>query len=141
MRKTKIEISVAILIFVTGAVGLYAVTGLNPQMQELVNSYKEKSGVKNFSADEGKKLYFSKRIHSEKKEERSCTTCHGDNPANQGKSSAGKPIDPISPAVSKDRFTDVKKVEKWFLRNCTWVFERECTAKEKGDFITYMMSL
>ena len=38
-------------------------------------------------------------------------------------------------------FHDPKKVEKWFKRNCQWVPGRECTPKEKGDFITYMISL
>lgn len=141
MKKTKIQSVIAIMLFVSGTMGIMAVTTPSPQMQELVNSYKTASGVKTFSAEEGKKLYYAKRLHSEKKEDRSCTSCHSDNPANAGKSSAGKAIDPISPAVSKDRFTDTKKVEKWFQRNCTWVFERECTAKEKGDFIAYMMSL
>ena len=128
-------------LFVPGLGVLIAATTLNGPMQELFNSYKAAAGVKAFSAADGKKLYFTKRIHSEKKEERSCTSCHMDNPASEGKSSAGKAIDPLSPAVSKARFTDPKKVEKWFTRNCTWVFERECTAKEKGDFIAYMMSL
>ncbi|OGW03156.1 MAG: hypothetical protein A2Z59_12760 [Nitrospinae bacterium RIFCSPLOWO2_02_39_17] len=64
-----------------------------------------------------------------------------DDPAKEGKTPVGKPIEPLSPAVNKGRFTDPEKVEKWFKRNCTGVFERECTPKEKGDFVTYMMSL
>ena len=36
------------------------------------------------------------------------------------------------------RFTDPEKVAKWFLRNCTSVLGRECTAIEKGDFLTFM---
>ena len=45
-------------------------------------------------------------------------------------------------AVSKtaDRFTDPEKVAKWFLRNCTTVLGRECTATEKGDVITFLAS-
>jgi hypothetical protein len=110
-------------------------------MQKLVDSYRAASGVKVFSAEEGKKLFYLKRVHSVKKESRSCTTCHAENPANPGRTAVGKPIDPISPAASKGRFTDPAKVEKWFQRNCTWVLERECTPKEKGDFIAYMISL
>jgi len=64
-----------------------------------------------------------------------------DDPAKSGRTPVGKPIDPLSPAVNKERFTDPEKVEKWFKRNCTGVFERKCSPKEKGDFITYMMSL
>lgn len=116
-------------------------TELNPEMRLLVDSYLKDSGVKSFSAEEGKKLFNSKRTHTVKKEERSCTTCHTTNPAAEGKTTVGKVIGPISPAANKERFTDPKKVEKWFKRNCEWVLERECTAKEKGDYITYMTSL
>ncbi len=44
-------------------------------------------------------------------------------------------------AVSKNpaRYTDPDNVEKWFGRNCSDVLGRACTAREKGDFITYMM--
>lgn len=114
---------------------------LNADMQSLVAKLQKEAGVKAFSADEGKKLFNTKKTHSQKNEERSCTTCHTSDPSKQGKTVVGKIIDPISPAVNKERFTDPKKVEKWFKRNCEWVLERECTPKEKGDFITYMMSL
>ena len=114
---------------------------LNAQMQSLMDKYMKDSGVKSFSAEEGKKLYYIKRMHTEKKEEISCTSCHMDDPAKGGRTPVGKPIDPLSPAVNKERFTDPEKVEKWFKRNCLGVFERECTPKEKGDFIAYMMSL
>ena len=114
---------------------------LNAQMQSLMDKYMKDSGVKSFSAEEGKKLYYIKRMHTEKKEEISCTSCHMDDPAKSGRTPIGKPIDPLSPAVNKERFTDPEKVEKWFKRNCLGVFERECTPKEKGDFIAYMMSL
>lgn len=111
----------------------------NAEMTSYIDGLKKQSGAP-FSAEEGKKLHNSKRVHSNK-EERSCTTCHTANPAAQGKTPVGKVIEPLSPAVNKERFTDPKKVEKWFKRNCEWVLERECTPKEKGDFITYMMSL
>lgn len=113
----------------------------NAEMSVMLDGLKKEAGVSSFSAEEGKKLYNSKRVHSQKKEERSCITCHTANPASAGKTPVGKSIEPISPAVNKERFTDPKKVEKWFKRNCEWVLERECTPKEKGDFITFMMSL
>lgn len=125
---------------------LYAAQNLNPQMKSLMETFlagaqKQDAGLKGFSADEGKKLFNLKRMHSVKKEERSCTTCHTSNPANPGKTQVGKVIEPMAASVNKERFTDPKKVEKWFKRNCEWVLERECTPKEKGDFITYMLSL
>ncbi len=141
----KLVFTLSLLILFSGG-SLYAGQTLNSQMQSLVNSYlteaqKKEPNLKAFSAEEGKRFFNSKRTHSVKNEERSCTICHTTNPAQQGKTVVGKTIEPISPAVNKERFTDPKKVEKWFKRNCEWVLERECTTKEKGDFITFMMSL
>lgn len=120
----------------------YAIAaGLGPGMEALIDSYRQGAGVKAFSAEEGKKFFNSKSTHSQKKEERSCTTCHTEDPKQTGKTAVGKPIEPMAPSVNKERFTDPKKVEKWFKRNCEWTLERECTPKEKGDFITYMLSV
>jgi hypothetical protein len=47
----------------------------------------------------------------------------------------------MAPSVNPARFTNTSKVEKWFKRNCKDVLNRECTAQEKGDVITYLMSL
>ena len=70
----------------------------------------------------------------------SCSSCHTDNPAAQGKhAKTEKIIKPMAPAANPERFTDVAKVEKWFKRNCKDVLERECTAQEKGDVMTYLM--
>jgi hypothetical protein len=46
----------------------------------------------------------------------------------------------MAPSANKERFTDVKKIEKWFKRNCNDVLARECTAQEKGDFLKYLLS-
>jgi hypothetical protein len=68
-----------------------------------------------------------------------CTVCHGKNLKTDGKHViTDKRIDPLSPAVNKERFTNSKKVEKWFKRNCTEVVGRECTAAEKSDFIQFV---
>lgn len=125
---------------------LYAETKPNEKIQQLVQEYAKEaavadSGFKGFSANEGLKLFTATRMHSKKKESRSCTTCHTKDPSRVGKTKVGKKIDPLSPAVTVKRFTDPKKVKKWFRRNCKWVLERECTPEEKGNYITYMMSL
>ncbi|MEK6531186.1 MAG: DUF1924 domain-containing protein [Deltaproteobacteria bacterium] len=119
---------------------------LNPEMQALVDGYlkdaqKSEPGLKAFSAAEGKRFFSEKRMNAAKKEERSCATCHTEDPKNQGKTTVGKPIEPMAPSVNKGRFIDPRKVEKWFKRNCEWVLERECSPKEKGDYIAYMFSL
>lgn len=136
----------AAIFAVSGTQAAYAGTALNPKMQSLMDSYlaearKADSSLKAFSAEEGRKLFTSKRAHSEKKEERSCATCHTQDPSRPGQTAVGKPIEPMAASVNKERFTDPAKVEKWFKRNCQWVLERECTPKEKGDFITYMTSI
>ena len=92
-----------------------------------------------FDAARGKKL-FSTKFGKGKPETPSCTTCHSTSPTNAGETRAGKVIDPIAVSKTPERFSDPKKVEKWFRRNCKSVLGRECTAIEKGDFITYMIS-
>ena len=69
----------------------------------------------------------------------SCTSCHGTNLKATGKHViTDKPIEPLAPAANPERFTDLKKVEKWFKRNCKEVVGRECTAAEKADFIQFV---
>ncbi|MDH4285233.1 MAG: DUF1924 domain-containing protein [Gallionellaceae bacterium] len=71
----------------------------------------------------------------------SCTTCHTTNLKATGKHAiTDKPIEPLAPSANPERFTELKKVEKWFRRNCKEVVGRECTAEEKADFIQYVIS-
>ena len=35
----------------------------------------------------------------------------------------------------------MKKVAKWFKRNCNDVLDRECTAQEKGDVLSYLLTV
>ncbi len=92
-----------------------------------------------FSAERGKVL-FSATHKGGKPDVPSCTTCHTSSPLKTGKTRAGKAIAPMAVSKSKDRYSDPKKVAKWFRRNCRSVLGRECTALEKGDFITFMIS-
>ena len=72
----------------------------------------------------------------------SCTSCHTDNPAATGKhAKTEKPIDPIAPAANAERFTNPKKIEKWFKRNCNDVLDRACTPQEKGDVLAYLLTI
>lgn len=90
-----------------------------------------------FSADRGKTLFLARHTGG-KPDTPACTTCHGANPARAGETRAGKAIEPMAVSVTPVRFTDPDKVAKWFRRNCKSVLGRECTALEKGDFITFM---
>lgn len=69
----------------------------------------------------------------------SCATCHGSMPTVTGKHiKTGKEILPLAPKANSERFTDAGKVEKWFRRNCRDVLDRECTAIEKADVISFL---
>ncbi|WP_395686687.1 DUF1924 domain-containing protein [Caenimonas koreensis] len=72
----------------------------------------------------------------------SCGSCHGAVPVQPGKhASTGKPIGALAPAANAERFTDAAKTEKWFRRNCNDVVGRECTAAEKADVMSWLLSL
>lgn len=72
----------------------------------------------------------------------SCSSCHGAMPTALGKhASTGKPIGALAPAINPDRFSDTEKVEKWFRRNCNDVVGRVCTATEKADVLSWLLTL
>jgi hypothetical protein len=97
----------------------------------------ESPAFKSFSAERGAQFYRSK--HGA---EWSCASCHTDNPAAAGKhAKTDKEIKPMAPAANPERFSDAAKVEKWFKRNCGDVLNRACTAQEKGDFLSYLISV
>lgn len=89
-----------------------------------------------FSAARGATLFRTKGT------DWSCSSCHTTDPRNPGRHAVtGKTIQPMAPVSNPKRLTDPAKVEKWFKRNCRDVFDRECTAQEKGDVITWLRSL
>lgn len=95
-----------------------------------------KPGFQGFSAANGETFF-----HVKHGGEWSCASCHTDNPMNEGKhAKTEKVIKPLAPAANAERFTEVKKVEKWFKRNCNDVLDRECTAQEKGDVLSYLLT-
>lgn len=86
-----------------------------------------------FSVTSGKETWFKKV------EDRSCTSCHTESVHAKGSHiRTGKTIDPMAPSINPERLTDIKKIKKWFLRNCKWTYNRECTAKEKGDILVWL---
>jgi Domain of unknown function (DUF1924) len=92
-----------------------------------------------FSTERGAQFYAAKHAGG-KPETPSCTTCHNTSPHQPGKTRVGKDIAPMAVSKTPDRYTDPEKVATWFRRNCTSVLGRECTAVEKGDFLTFMLS-
>ena len=96
----------------------------------------ESPGFKDFSAARGDAFYHAKSGDV------ACANCHGASPKDHGKhATTGKDILPMAPAVNPQRFTDAAKTDKWFRRNCNDVLKRACTATEKGDFVTYLLSV
>ncbi len=72
----------------------------------------------------------------------SCATCHGATPTQAGKhATTGKSIEALAPLANAARFTDPAKVEKWFRRNCNDVAGRECTAAEKADVLSWLLTV
>lgn len=92
-----------------------------------------------FSAQRGH-AFFLARPATGKPGTPSCTSCHAADPNRPGTTRAGKAIAPMALSRTPDRFSDPEKIEKWFRRNCNSVLGRTCSAVEKGDFITFMIS-
>ena len=101
------------------------------------SSARSTPGFQGFSAERGKQFFGT--THGN---DWSCASCHTDNPAASGKhAKTNKVIQPLAPSANAERFTDPRKVEKWFKRNCNDVLERVCTPREKGDVLAYLLGV
>jgi hypothetical protein len=110
-----------------------------PATDELFARYKSE-GAAGFDAARGGENW-SKETRGEDGQTMSCASCHGKDLSKEGHHhKTNKVIQPMAPSANRERFTDVKKIEKWFKRNCNDVLARECTAQEKGDFLKYLLS-
>jgi hypothetical protein len=106
--------------------------------QLLAQAQQSEPGFAGFSAERGAAFYRATHTGG-KQGSGSCTSCHGQSPQDAGQTRAGKAIDPMAVSKNPARYTDTATVEKWFTRNCNDVLGRVCTAREKGDFLTYMI--
>jgi len=137
----------SIAIAFAAAIGMFSTAhtaAANPARDAIMAAFTaqaqaENPGFAGFSAERGKVL-FSATHTGGKPDTPTCTSCHGETPQTIGQTRAGKTIDPMAVSKVPDRYTDPEKVAKWFLRNCNSVLGRECTAMEKGDYLTYMIS-
>jgi len=92
------------------------------------------------SANDGK-AFFNRELTVQGKQV-ACASCHTANPADTGKHIVtGKPIRPLAPSANPKRFADIDKVEKEFTAHCHDVIGRDCSAQEKGNFISYLLSV
>lgn len=117
-------------LFLCLSAGAYATTP-----QDLLKSYEAQSG-KASSARGGQ---FFNAAHGK---EWSCASCH-ENPPNHDTKHivTGKVIKPLAPSANPLRFTDEAKAEKWFKRNCNDVLGRDCTAQEKADVLSWLLTV
>lgn len=110
----------------------------SPATDELFSRYKSE-GASSFDAERGMKNW-SLQAKGEDGETMSCISCHGDDLSKKGEHhKTRKVIEPMAHSANPERYTDVKKIEKWFKRNCKDAWARECTAQEKGDFLMFLL--
>ena len=106
--------------------------------EQLAAEYGAKAGAPG-SPERGQKLYatnFGRDLGL------SCSSCHGDNPAKRGTHAlTDKRIAPLAPAANASRFTDRTAVELNFRMNCKDVVGRECTAGEKADVLSWLLTV
>ena len=96
-------------------------------------------GAGPFNAAAGEALWTKTFIDSKSGNKRSCATCHTANQTKEGKHArTGKVIEPMAPSVNSLRFTETKKIKKWFVRNCKWTMGHECSPQMKGDFLAFL---
>ena len=109
-----------------------------PATDSLLVKYRQ-SAPHPFSIQAGHELWTHTVTNSEG-EKKSCQSCHGLDLTNEGKHiKTQKIIQPMALSVNPKRLTNEAKIEKWFKRNCNDVWERDCTAQEKGDLLTYLL--
>jgi uncharacterized protein DUF1924 len=124
----------ACAVVATGAA--FAASPIDIQRSLEAEARQATSGFAGFSAQRGEQTFNAR--HGDW----SCATCHTADPRQPGRhATTAKPIAPLAPAANADRFTNPAKVDKWFRRNCNDVLGRACTAVEKGDVLTWLLSL
>ncbi len=97
------------------------------------------------SAEAGQAFYTKKIIITQegklKGKEVSCAACHTDNPAANGKHMvSGKKLPPMAPSVNSKRFKDIGKSNKGFSDHCRDLYGKDCSAADKSNFITYVLT-
>lgn len=128
----------ALLVCLAATLTLPLAAAANPILDSYRTAAKQENATfKDFTVAAGQKLYGTVGPN-----QLSCASCHTDSPKAAGKhAKTNKAIDPIAPSANPKRFTDAAQVEKWFKRNCNDALGRACSTQEKGDFMTYVLSV
>ena len=129
-----------VLLLASGAAGSAAA---GPEQDVLLAHYAalaraEDPSFTGFDAARGRALYMGPHAGG-KPDLDACKVCHTANPRATGRHyKTGRDIEPMAVSVNPERFTDLAEVEKRFSRDCPNVLGRECTARERGDYITWL---
>jgi hypothetical protein len=110
-------------------------------VETLLEEYRNQ-GAEQLNTDAGKQFWNHSFKSGKTTRSRSCASCHTAHPGQAGKHvRTGKLIEPLAPSANPERLKDIKKVRKWFKRNCLWTVGRECTPQEKGNVLLFLNSL
>lgn len=91
---------------------------------------------------EAGRAFYTKKVVDRFGRNASCSSCHTDNPASEGKhTETEKAINPLAPSVNPDRFSDISKAERNFSKHCRDLYKKDCSAQEKGDYVTYLLTV
>jgi sulfur relay (sulfurtransferase) complex TusBCD TusD component (DsrE family) len=118
---------------------------LNTQMKNfmdelLIEAKKQNPNLKEFDYSRGEKIFTTQQV-GKKGKKISCVTCHTADLSKRGlNENTNKAIEPLSPLANPKRFSDAKEVKKWLKRNFNDVYNREGTAQEQGDVVTYIIN-
>jgi hypothetical protein len=119
-------------------------------------------GFAGFSAERGAAFYL--RSHQvDEMGSVSCASCHQPDPRKaagahhdqipcrachvvfsrqpEGQRPTRRELRALAPSANPERFTNEWRTEYWFGYNCKLLLGRECTAQEKGDLITWLLSI
>ncbi|KAA0592378.1 mono/diheme cytochrome c family protein [Azospirillum lipoferum] len=114
----------------------------DPERARILDGYAAQakaSDFTGFSAERGRSLYLGPHAGGKVADTPACASCHTRDPVGTGRHyKTGRDILPMAVSANPKRFTDPAEVEKRFERDCVNVLGRACTAREKGDFITFL---
>ena len=104
----------------------------------LMKSY-QSQGAKAGNALRGEKFWNQTFQGKAPFSQRSCNSCHTANIKNGGEHvRTGKVLKPLAPSINNLSLSKVKKVNKWFKRNCKWTTGKECSAQVKADVLAFI---
>ena len=132
VRQVCVRVVNRFAILVVALVVAIEVGAMSPAAAKLLADLETEAELQ-FSAERGRATWY------QEVDGKSCTSCHTDSLESPGRHhKTGKVIEPMAPSVNPKGLTKVRKINKWFLRNCKWTFGRECTAQEKGDILLWL---